>query len=237
MIMQTIKDLNRRKTRFDLLLIEDNNTDALLIQSHIEKSTDFNLQIVQQLSQALECLNSQSFDVILLDLNLPDAFGLEGLIKLRHHLRKIPIVVLTGVDDKELGIMALQRGAQDYLIKGLDNSRVMQSVRYAIERTLVYDPESSMESQYDFDINRSWLSSRAIPGVENDRKARQHQLLTERELQVLELLGKGYSNREIAFHLAISLTTVKTHMSSILQKLLVSDRTNAVIEAQRQGLI
>jgi NarL family two-component system response regulator LiaR len=221
------KDDDRRKTRFNILLIEDSDTDALLIQSHMEKLVDFSLQTVQTLSQALECLDVQNFDVILLDLNLPDALGLEGLVKLRRHVQRMPIVVLTGVADKELGIMALQRGAQDYLIKGVDNSRLVESIRYAIERVLVHDPDSSIVSQH----------SNFISNMEGDRKAKSHEILTERELQVLKLLGTGCSNQEIADRLGISLTTVKTHMGSIMQKLSVSDRTNALIEAQHKGLI
>lgn len=227
MITDLTKDDYRQKTHFNMLLIEDNATDALLIQSHIEKLADFKLQTAETLSQALQCLDVQDFDVILLDLNLPDALGLESLIKLRRHVQTIPIVVLTGIDDKELGIMALQRGAQDYLFKGVDNSRLMESIRYAIERVPVHDSESSIISQH----------SRTISGMEGNKKLAQHQILTERELQVLKLLGTGCSNQEIADRLGISLATVKTHMGNILQKLSVSDRTNAVIVAQHHGLI
>lgn len=225
----------RGKTQFTILLVEDNTTDALLIRSDIEKLAYFSLKTVETLSQALECLVSEYFDLILLDLNLPDALGLEGLIKLRRFTQKIPIVVLTGIDDKDLGIMALQRGAQDYLVKGIDRGRLMQAIRYAIERMLLHDSDSSIVNQHY--INRLQQHYSSISKTEGDRKAKEHQILTERELQVLKLLGTGCNNQEIADRLVISLTTVKTHMGSILQKLSVTDRTNAVIEAQRRSLI
>ena len=236
MIPAHTKEYDRTKTGFNILLVEDNATDALLIQSYI-KVTDFSLQTVETVSQALECLGSKDFDVVLLDLNLPDALGLESLIKLRHYVRVIPIVVLTAVDDKELGIMALQRGAQDYLVKGVDNGRLTESIRYAIERMLVRGQEESMANQHYYDIDRTQTNFSPVSVMERDRKVKQYQVLTERELQVLKLLGTGCSNQEIANRLAISVTTVKTHMGSILQKLLVSDRTNAVIAAHRQGLL
>ena len=237
MIIGPTKDEDRRKTEFNILLVEDSTIDALLIKTQIEKFTDFSLQQVETLSQALECLSSKQFDVILLDLNLPDALGLEALIKIRRYIKTVPIVVLTAVDDKELGIMALQRGAQDYLIKSAGNNRLMESIRYAIERMLASDPETAMVSPHYFDDKQFHPQSGATSVMENNRKTTENQILTERELQVLKLLGKGCSNQEIADRLLISLTTVKTHMSSILQKLQVSDRTNAVIQAQNRGLI
>ena len=111
MTIDPTQNNKRRKTQFNILLVEDNATDALLVQSHIDKLTEFRLQVEEDLSRAMERLDGHNFDIILLDLNLPDALGLEGLIKLRHREQKTPIVVLTGVDDEELGIMALQRGA------------------------------------------------------------------------------------------------------------------------------
>lgn len=84
---------------------------------------------------------------------------------------------------------------------------------------------------------RSFAFQEVLKNSLGDRKAKEHQILTERELQVLKLLGTGCNNQEIADRLVISLTTVKTHMGSILQKLSVTDRTNAVIEAQRRSLI
>ena len=124
---------------------------------------------------------------------------------------------------------------QDYLIKGIDNSRLVKSIRYAIERMTVHGSESSAESLNYCDVNRTQARSNTLSVMESDRKAKQHEVLTERELQVLKLLGKGCNNQEIAERLIVSVTTVKTHIGHILQKLLVSDRAKAVVEAQTPG--
>lgn len=206
---------------YGVLLIEDNPVDAQIARAHLGELSDFQLDICGSIADALSLLKTREFDVILLDLNLPDAVGLEGLIKLKKYVKRIPVVVLTGTDDEHLALMALQRGAQDYLIKDAFNSRLVQSMRYAIER---------LRSNSLSEIRRD-------DGSVSTRAAIAREILTERELQVLKLLGNGSSNQEIAGALSISLTTVKTHISSILQKLSVADRTKAVIEAFRRGLI
>ncbi len=228
---QDAKEDHGKKTQFNLLLIEDNPTDTLIVRSHIQQFADFILHSVATLSEAVESLNSRSFDLILLDLNLPDAAGLEGLIKLQHYVQKVPIVVLTGVDSAELGIMALQRGAQDYLIKDTDSHRLVKAIRYAIERILAHDSESSMLGQLDLDT----IETNAV--IKNNPNTSPYELLTRRELQVLKLLGNGCNNQEIAERLLISMNTVKTHVASILHKFSVTDRSKAIIQAQRQGLI
>lgn len=218
-----------RESPFKVLLVEDNPADALLLECQIKGINDFSLRKVEKLSQAMDCLEFKDIDVILLDLNLPDATGLEGLIKLRRKVQTIPIVILTGVDDEELGIMALQRGAQDYLVKGVDYPRLAQAIRYAIERMRNRSQDSSTGNEDE--------EPGVLSGIGNNGKQGRHQIFTERELQTLKLVGKGYSNQEIADALTISITTVKTHITNILQKLAVPDRTKAIVEAIKQHLI
>ena len=93
------------------------------------------LEIVGDLSTGLARLTDEVFDVILLDLNLPDSDGLNTLIAVHEHQPDIPIVVQTGLDDEEIATQAVQSGAQDYLIKWrMDDSLLVRSIRYAIER-------------------------------------------------------------------------------------------------------
>lgn len=214
----------KEKTHLDVLLVEDNPTDVLIVRSHIEESTEFRLESVERLSGAIEYLKVKPCDIILLDLNLPDATGLEALIKLRAHVQSVAVIVFTGLNDEKLGIMALQRGAQDYLIKGVDACRLLRCMRYALERVRVHSLQNQTESPEDGPCEKVYQST-------------SHEVLTEREMQVLKLLGKGYTNQEIVQTLGISLPTVKTHMSNIFQKLSVSDRTKAVVEAQQRSLI
>ncbi|RCW49477.1 GGDEF domain-containing response regulator [Paenibacillus prosopidis] len=120
-----------------VLLIEDNPGDARLIREVLSDTDNlnFDLKWVDQLETGIELISKDIFDVVLLDLSLPDSHGMETIISFREQAPAIPIVVLTGLDDEQVAINAVQHGAQDYLIKGQVNSSViMRSMRYAIER-------------------------------------------------------------------------------------------------------
>jgi len=119
------------------LVIEDSEADAALLQKMLEKTPDANFTTtrVGTLADALASLAVASFDVVLLDLGLPDSRGSETLTRLRQSQPDVPVVVLTGLDDEDAGIAAVQKGAQDYLVKGsLAASMLGRSLRYAIER-------------------------------------------------------------------------------------------------------
>ncbi len=139
-------------TVLNILLVEDNPGDIRLLQEILREVTTTRCQItpvmtlaaaIAQLSIATETAipsahspNSQPrFDVILLDLSLPDSQGIASLLDLRHRYPQLPIVVLTGLDDETIALAAMQQGAQDYLIKGqVDSNLLSRSIRYAIER-------------------------------------------------------------------------------------------------------
>lgn len=121
-----------------VLLVEDNFKQAELFKELLSEAqaTRFELTHVQRLDEALKRLKQDDFDVLLLDLSLPDSQGLETLATVRRTSAVTPIVVLTGLNDKELAVQAIRSGAQDYLVKGqVDDSAVIQALRYAIERT------------------------------------------------------------------------------------------------------
>jgi len=120
-----------------VLLIEDNPDDAVLIQLYLSSALKvaYEVKHVDRLSKGLECLKSGGFDVVLLDLGLPDGQGLITFESTHAHAPGVPIIVLTGNDDDDFAIEAVQKGAQDYLVKGkVDGSLVGRSIRYAIER-------------------------------------------------------------------------------------------------------
>ncbi len=120
-----------------ILLIEDNPGDARLLQETLLEvgSTQFELVHVEQLKQGQTYLDTNPVDVILLDLSLPDSQGIETLIQTQRQASGTPIVVMTGLNDETLAMKALQRGAQDYLVKGQVNGDLLaRSIRYAIER-------------------------------------------------------------------------------------------------------
>ncbi len=120
-----------------VLLVEDNPTDALLLEEALSQvpAAHFKLQQTERLANALDCLRQNFFEVILVDLGLPDSQGLDTLVKIREQAPHTAIVVLTGLADEELGLKALQAGAQDYLVKGqVDGFGLARAIRYAIER-------------------------------------------------------------------------------------------------------
>jgi signal transduction histidine kinase len=120
-----------------VLVIEDSTTQVQLIRGMLSKtgSASFDVEVFHELAPALNRLAAEDLDIILLDLTLPDSEGLESCRRVAESAPALPIVVLTGVDDEEIAISALQCGAQDYLMKGqIDGNLLARSLRYAIER-------------------------------------------------------------------------------------------------------
>lgn len=122
-----------------ILMVEDNPGDARLLREHLVGDRSdievFQLVHVDRLAPALESLDKACFDVVLLDLSLPDSQGISTLIKVHSTKPSMPIVVLSSLDDEVLGLQLLQAGAQDYLVKGeMTASLLRRSLRYAVER-------------------------------------------------------------------------------------------------------
>ncbi|WGV27345.1 hybrid sensor histidine kinase/response regulator [Halotia branconii] len=157
-----------------VLLVEDNPGDVFLLQELLKEVTTVRveLQPVERLSEALECLVSKSFDVMLLDLSLPDSQGIETFLQATRQAKATPIIVLTGLDDETLALRAMQQGAQDYLVKGkVTGDLLVRSMRYAIERQRVEDALRQSEERFrvalknspifvfnqDKDLNYTWV--------------------------------------------------------------------------------
>ena len=120
-----------------LLLVEDNPGDARLLREMFNEQGSHNTELthVECMSEAEKHLAEHAVDIILLDLGLPDAQGLEAVRRAHAAAPRVPLVVLTGLDDESLAAQALQEGAQDYLIKGQIETRgLLRALRYAIER-------------------------------------------------------------------------------------------------------
>ncbi len=122
------------------LILEDNPGDALLVQTQLEKAgwTPQDITHVRRLDDALAAVHDQPFEIVLSDLSLPDARGLDAVARLHAAVPRVPIIVLSGHDDDQVALEALQLGAQDYLVKSLLNATTLcRSVRHAIERKRV----------------------------------------------------------------------------------------------------
>lgn len=154
-------------------------------------------------------------DVVLMDLRLPGLSGVEAIRAIRKTQPKPRFIVLTTYDGDEDIHRALEAGAQAYLLKGMPHNELVNAIRM-VHSGLKYIPPSVSKS----------LAERPP-----------HSELSARELEVLELIVRGRSNREIGEALGISEATVKWHVSIILSRLNVSDRTQATVAALQRGIV
>ncbi len=141
-----------------VLLIEDNLGDAVLIQEMLKdvKTTNFQVKHAQILSEGIIYLQNEDFDIILLDLALPDSQGIDTFNRTNEHATELPIIILTGLSDEEFAIKAVGEGAQDYLVKGEVDSRLLaRSMKYAIERNIIEDKLKKSEERYRIMVEKT----------------------------------------------------------------------------------
>jgi DNA-binding NarL/FixJ family response regulator len=157
-------------------------------------------------------------DVVLMDVSMPDMDGIEATRRLLEVRPEARVVMLTSFADHERVMEALDSGAIGYLLKDAESDELLRGVRAAAR-------------------GESPLSPRAARALITERRGqRPFQELTSRELDVLRLVARGLSNKQIAWRLAISEKTVKAHMTSIFGRIGVADRTQAALWAQRHGV-
>ncbi|MEH2237883.1 hybrid sensor histidine kinase/response regulator [Nostoc sp.] len=172
-----------------VLLVEDNPGDVFLLQEFLKEVTTVVVDFmpVVRLSEALNYLANEIFDVILLDLSLPDSQGLETFVIAHHQAKATPIIVLTGIDDETLAISAMQEGAQDYLVKGqVTGDLLVRSMRYAIERQRADNALRQSEERF-----RVALKNSPIFVYNQDKELRYTWVYNPSyELTVDEILGK-----------------------------------------------
>ncbi|MBI3445676.1 MAG: EAL domain-containing protein [Magnetospirillum sp.] len=133
-----MSDAHKHPQLLSVLVIEDNPGDARLVELylHEDPARPFHVIKAARLSEGLAALQAEPVDVVLLDLSLPDSFGMDSLARLRAASPSVPVVVLTGTSDEGLALEALRQGAQDYLVKGQgDGELVRRAIRYAIGRS------------------------------------------------------------------------------------------------------
>lgn len=175
--------------------------------------------------EALAQVENLQPDVLLLDLNLPGTDGIDVANFLRMRHPEIRVVALTIYDDEHHVLEAVKAGMVGYLLKDIGPDELVAAIRAVARGEAVIQPR---------------VAGRFLQGFAKlARAAGPNNLphLTEREIEVLRLVAKGYSNKDIAVHLFISQKTVKNHMTNILHKLEITDRTQAAIWAIRHGLI
>jgi DNA-binding NarL/FixJ family response regulator len=171
-------------------------------------------------AQAVERAAALRPDVILLDLELPELDGVAALRAIRAADPQAKVIIFTAFDTDERILGAVQAGAQGYLLKGAPREELFQAIR------VVHSGGSLLQPVVAARLLRQVSGPPTLP-----------ESLTERELEVLRLLAKGRQNKEIASELVISERTVKFHVSAILAKLAVGNRTEAVSKAAQLGLV
>jgi DNA-binding NarL/FixJ family response regulator len=167
-------------------------------------------------------------DVILMDVRMPVMDGIAATIEIRRRASGCQVIMLTTFDDDEYIIKSLRAGAVGYLLKDIPAAHLAQAVRLA--QAGIYQLETSVAGKLVGMLGSSQPGPLSTGGsfLEHD--------LTERELEVLRLIGTGATNREIADRLVVSEGTVKNHVSSILSRLGLRDRTQAALYAYERGL-
>lgn len=179
-------------------------------------------------SQAVDQAKLLQPDVVLLDLVMPEMDGVEATSRIIESSPRSRVIILTSFGEEDRVIPAIQAGAQGYLLKDIAPNDLVQAVREAYRGQVQLHP----------DVAKKLMSAIAAQGVSPASQSRETAAaeLTERELDVLRLIAGGLSNHEIAEKLVISEKTVKTHVSNILSKLHLDDRTQAAIYALKHGL-
>src|ERR1051326_3184827 len=158
-----------------VLLVEDNDVDAQLTQDLLSEwsSEEFHVIRAKTLGEGLTYLSRERFDAVLLDLSLPDAFGLPTVRQIHATSPTIPVVVLSGVSDQSLALQAVQQGAQDYLVKGQGHPELLaRAVRYAIERKRTEERLTYL-AQYDQLtglVNRSLFRDRLVQAMARSKR-------------------------------------------------------------------
>lgn len=175
----------------------------------------------KSIGEALEVLGeSSSFDLCLLDLNMPDVQGFEGLLQLRTRHPSLPVVVVSGHEEPRIISEALSYGAAGFIPKSVRKTDLANAIRSVMQGE-IHVPENYRPQPAD---------------AERDDRAKMVQrlaTLTPQQLRVLQMLRQGLLNKQIAYELQVGETTVKAHVSEILRKLNVYSRTQAVIEVSK----
>lgn len=207
-----------------LLLAEDQALVAQGLKLMIE--TDQELKVTGEARNGVEALKlceKQWFDIAVLDIRMPEKDGLETAREIRKRWPDMKIFMLTTFNDDEYALEALRLGANGYMLKDADAETLIRSIKSCLSGGLQIQGE---------------VAAKVVPRlIHKDEKPKNNFDLTPREIDILKLVGEGKNNKEISEELALSVGTVKNHISQLLDKLNLRDRTQLAIFAIRNNFV
>ena len=206
--------------KIKVILVDDHEMVRLGLKSFLNLQPD--VEVVGEAGNGLDGINlalELKPDVVVMDLVMPEMSGVEATLKLLEEWKEAKILVLTSYLDNEKIYPVIEAGAKGYMLKTSSAAEILNAIQK------VARGELAIETEVDKKIKA------------HDMQTELHEDLTARERDILRLLAKGYDNQTIADELFISLKTVKTHVSNILAKLEVDDRTQAVVYAFKHHLV
>jgi NarL family two-component system response regulator LiaR len=212
-------------TRISVLIVDDHGIVREGLRTYLELMDD--IEVIGEAENGLEAVaqvRQHRPDVVIMDLVMPEMDGIEATRQIRAISPTSKVLVLSSFTDDERVFPAIRAGAAGYLLKDVSPPDLADAIQ------AVHHGKTELHSDIAKKLMDQFASPKAGPTAAPGD-------LTARELEVLRLIAQGKSNREIAQALTISEKTVKTHVSNILSKLHVDDRTQAAIYALKEGLV
>ncbi|HIS89563.1 TPA: response regulator transcription factor [Candidatus Avigastranaerophilus faecigallinarum] len=219
-----------------VLLVEDHTMVRLGLSLVFENSKDINLiGEAENGKKGVELALNLNPDVILMDIGLPEMDGIQATSLIKKSNPNIKVLIFTSRESEDDVFDSLSAGADGYIMKGANEEQMISAIKAVAEGTAWLDPAiarlvlSSVKRQTSTSVDNN------ISSV--NKNAKNVYGLTDREIEVLALIVEGLNNSQIAKRLVITLSTAKAHVHSILQKLYVTNRTQATIQAVKEGLV